>query len=69
MTKLLKVIKVTRTYVVIGEANSSNPHYWEKDFREVAQVDVGGKEVEVIEPLREPSLGEQAIWNMIEKDR
>ncbi len=62
MTKLLRVIKETITYVEIGESVSSSEFYWSKDFRRLRRVEIGKAIEEEVEALREPTQTELALW-------
>jgi hypothetical protein len=60
-TKLIQRVRITREYAVVGEANSSSPAYWDRDFRETDRVLIREEKPEVVDKLREMTPLEQAM--------
>lgn len=65
MVKLIRRIKETREYAVIGTADSSGSTYWNKDFKEMSRVQVGEAQEIQLEGLREMSGIEEALFAKI----
>ena len=65
MPKLIRIVKETRTVVELGEANSSNPSYWERDFKPVRKIVSEEVFRDVQEPLRELTPTETILYSEI----
>lgn len=67
MKKIIKRIRVTRDFFVVGNVRTENSQYWQKDFREMHRVPIG-KEIETeIESFRTMSEMEESLLDFHEE--
>ncbi len=59
--ELIKKVVETRTYLVYGYAQSSDPKFYERDFKELGKRQVGKTVIAEAHPLREMTESEVAL--------
>jgi hypothetical protein len=63
--RLVRIVRETKTYIEVGSSYSSSPAYYEKDFKIARRFEAGEPTTEVVEQVREPSLSELALFNLV----